>query len=62
MLQLKVLEVARTYTTDALAAAWGVSPWGVHDRIEGFVDLSLRDAAAIAILSGRPLSEFAVQS
>lgn len=59
LLQSRILEVARAYSTEVLAAVWGVSPWGVHDRMDGFLDLSLRDVAAIAILSGRPLSEFA---
>lgn len=59
LLQSRILEVARTYNTDALSAAWGVPVCGVHDRMEGCVDLSLRDAAAVAIMSGRPLSEFA---
>lgn len=55
----KLVEVARTHDTDTLAEAWGVDAHGVYDRLEGYREWSVRDAAAVALLCRRPLSLFA---
>lgn len=59
MLQARILEAARSHSVEALATAWGITIYDVHDRLEGMIDLTIRECAAVATMSRRPLSEYA---
>ena len=59
MLQARILEAARALNVESLATAWGVSVYETHDRLEGLVDLTIRECAAVALMSDRPLSGYA---
>lgn len=56
MMKSVLVEAARNYSTEDLAKAWGVDTRGVYDRMEGYKEWSVQDAAAIALLCRRPLS------
>lgn len=53
-----IIDAARDFSTEELADAWNVDAGGVYDRLEGYRALSVRDAAAVALLCRRPLSIF----